>query len=335
MKRTFLYLLSLIVAMVATGEGFAKKKTQDDPFKKEKVLLFTSGFENDTRVVARKPGSQKEVIVGTDHSVQGPNTWGAQPKPEDISTGYVKGIGGILTEGEDTLCCYARIVPDPTNPANKVIMFKNYDIVKGKTKSRVQADASGVNLSEFYQSVRVYLHPDLAALKDMERAWEWLTLLEWWNNPPTAGWKNPSVFRISLNLAKDKRPGNEIFFDIHGQDVTRETPDAKSKFTNLWTDRNRDLPIQFGKWMTLRTYYKEGNGPEDGRFILTVQYDGEKEKRVFDVKDQTRGTGKPTWGVPYFSPMKFYTAKHMTDYMREKGKKFEIYWDDLNIWKAK
>ncbi len=340
MKKLIIPALAIAVICAVGVDVMAKKKQKAAapapevqlPVTGERVLLFNSGFELDSRVVPDKPGSQRLITVGTDNSVPAPNKWGMQPVRQG---GYVRTIGNTLTEGYDTLCSRASIIDDPTqnNKPNKVMEFWIYDIAQGKGKSRVQLDAGGVNLSEFYQSVRVYLHPDMAALKDIEKGDAWLTLLEWWNDPPEKGnlWLSRSVWRISVNLAKAQGVGEDLYFDIHGQDVYRETPESPSKFPTLWEERRTDLPVKFGKWFTMETYYKDGD-ENTGRFCMTIQYDGEPKVMVFDIHNRTKSMGKTTPGVRYFSPLKMYTSKQRTLHMKDKNKKFVIYWDDLKIW---
>ncbi len=296
------------------------------------IMLFNSGFEAGTEVVPAVVGEQKMRVTGTDLSVSAPNKWGTITR-NDIPS-FVRNIGPMIREGEDSLYSYAKIIPDPTQIArpNKVMVFRIIDIAPGKEKSRVQLDAGGTNLTDFYQSVRVYFHPDMAYLKQLARAYDWLTLLEWWNDSTTAeAWENGTVYRLSLNLAKAAGVGENLYFDIHGQDVTRPAPGAASHFENVWSDRNTSIPIQYGKWFTMETHFKEGDA-STGQFTLTIQFDGEEKQTVFDIQGRTKGANKTEPGVYYFSPLKFYSGPIYVTHMKDGGKTFEVLWDDLKIW---
>lgn len=294
----------------------------------EGQLIFRSGFEPETVVV---PGTgSDDDIIGVDQSVGPPNDWVG-----DLE-GYPQfGSFRIQYQGGTPEDRTARIVPDPTDPANHVLHYwlKNPRTPAGPDnfKGRIQANVYGnTDLTEVYQKRRLYLHPDMDLLRQYPEGFSWLTLEELWL---AAGWINhPFPFRISLHLNKDAGVGMPLYFYVHGQ--MRDMERDRWKHPMLWESANRDFEVPIATWMTLETYYRQGDG-QSGRFFLAVQPEGGPRQVIFDL---TAWTYSPdaTEPIPmtHWNPLKMYTSGKLVDYVRDAGGVLQLYYDDLEIWSS-
>ncbi|MDR2040013.1 MAG: hypothetical protein LBQ60_18985 [Bacteroidales bacterium] len=313
---------------VRSGKAENKGRMAADTIR-NRIPVFNSGFEDAVHIVSRNEGNNEEKFTGIDHSVAPPNNWDQFQAPlRSINLQY---------QGGDSTMRFARIVPDPTNPANKVLTMRIISPNAGD-RSRVQTNASAPEMPEMFQSVRVYLHPDMAALKQYPDVIDWLLLAEWWNDSPK-GWNTPDVYRVSLRLRKEKGPGNDLFFKVDAQTVTYTSvqPEKGSgaQFHTEWEYVNKDFPVPFGKWMTFEYYIKAGN-QQTGRFSMAVTPDGEERSVIFDVQGATQSLLKPSpTGFNMWNPMKFYTSIPVTNYMKGIGKAYQVYFDDLKIWEVR
>ncbi len=288
-------------------------------------LIFQSGFERDATVIPRNADSD---IIGEDKSLPPPNNW------VDHFDGHPDiGNFNLQYEGGDSTMRYARIIPEPSNPANHVLHFwLNQPNVKG-TKGRIQGNIYGSKgMKEFHQSVRVFLHDDFNTVKQYPKEIHWLTIAEFWNN---ITWSQavPNRFRITLGIGKPVPGESDLYFIIDAQDCEL-FPDGKQKYTTIWKETNRSESIPIGKWFTMDFYYREG-GHESGRFYLSVTPENENKKVIFDLKKITHNTSdaNPN-GVSDYNPIKLYTSKELIDFMRSRQKTLQIYWDDFKLWKT-
>ncbi len=302
------------------------------------VLLFQTRFENN--VETTKNFSGNDNITGVDNSLRELNSFdmltaGSYKKPD-----YPVNLGRftIQYEGGDSTERKARIVADPTNPKNRVLMFKmihpnvRRDGDPTPYKARTQANLTGGNLYEFSQVIRLYLHPDMKHLEYYPKKLSFLLLMEWWNEAPATD--RPYVSRISLRMEKSETTvPQKLHFFVDSQDIVYVDHDAT--FHTRWEERAGNFEIPYGKWMTIETYYKEGDA-DTGRFCMTIQPDGGNKVVLFNVIGATCGVENPVRdGLNFFNPMKFYMEVGVVDFMREAGKNFEIYWDDFSLWGGK
>jgi hypothetical protein len=94
--------------------------------------------------------------VGKDDTLPGRNDWVEDlEKRAGISTFRIDYTGGDATQR------FAKIIPEPRNPANRVLWFWLNDAWKADgnlVKARIQADIYGLKpgFKEFSQSVRVW-----------------------------------------------------------------------------------------------------------------------------------------------------------------------------------
>jgi hypothetical protein len=288
-------------------------------------LIFQSGFQNDT-VVDRNADAD---IVGADKSLPDRNDW-----VKDLDNHANIGNFNLQYQGGDASMRYAKIIPEPGNPANNVLHFwLNAPNVEG-SKGRIQANIYGNNaLKEFYQSVRMYLPADFNTVKTYPKKIDWLTIAEFWNNI-TWSQTTPYGFRITLGIGKPAATESNLFFILDAQDCELFA-DGSQKYTTLWSETNQQVQLPIGKWFTMDYYYKEGN-QQSGRFYLAITPDGESKRVVFDLTKLTHNSKDPSPdGVGDFNPMKLYTSKELINHMRSNNKTLQIYWDDFKLWRDK
>ncbi len=317
-------------------------------------LLFQTGFEPAT---CGLPADAHEVMGGVDHSVAPPNDWDvfrrrltpphlwalpgapAVDAGDDASgqprLGYfdIQYLGGTVAER------FARIIEDPTCPGNQVLQFSvthANERYPGGAKARVQACIyQNRNLTVMGSRVRMYLHPDLAVLRDWERGFNWLTLQELWFSPPWDGGEH--TYRISLGLCREPGPGRKMLhFNVHGQPHWEEGmpvfPEYYGWAKPTWEGVQRDFAVPTGVWLECETGYRMGNA-ETGRFTYRVRVEGGDWVTVFDVTDWTYNPRSPEPQPLYgWSPMKLYTSSALIDYVRHRGGLTQIYWDDFAIY---
>lgn len=315
-------------------------------------LLFQTGFEQGT---CGLPAEAHEIITGTDHSVAPPNDWEAfrrrltPPHPWALpgapsaeagegnaaaQLGYfdIQYLGGTPEQR------FARIIEDPTRPGNRVLHFSithPNEMFPGGSKARVQACIyENRNLTSMTSRVRMYLHPDLAVLRDWESGFHWLTLQEYWFNP---SWTNSKhMFRISLGLCREPGPGRkELYFNIHGQPEWEEGMPVFPEYAGwgwpTWEETQKKFALPIGAWLECETHYHMGDA-ETGRFSYRVRIEGGEWVTIFDIANWTYNPRAPEPQPLYgWSPMKLYTSSALVDYVRNKGGVTQIYWDDLVV----
>ena len=289
-------------------------------------LIFQSGFEQDSRVIARNGDSD---VVGTDRSLSRRNDW-----LNDLDNHPDIGSFNIQYQGGDSTMRYARIIAEPGNPQNQVLHFwldqPNVDNKKG----RIQGNLYGnTGIEEMYQSVRMFLHDDFNTVRTYPDEIHWLTIAEFWNN---ITWSQtvPYGFRITLGIGKPTADESDLYFILDAQDCELFA-DGKQKYTTIWSESNRNIKVPVAQWFTMDYYYREGNH-ENGRFYLSITPEGGSKLVIFDVKKITHNTQDPDPdGLGHFNPIKLYTSKGLIDYMKAEDKTLQIYWDDLKLWKEK
>ena len=289
------------------------------------ALIFQSGFEN-ASVIPR--GSDAD-IVGTDSTMQEKNDW-----VRDLDNHPDIGNFNLQYQGGDSTMRYARIIPEPGRPENKVLHFWLNHPNVGGSKGRIQANLYGnKGLREIYQSVRIYLHEHFNTVRSFPKPIHWLTLVEFWNNI-TWSQEIPYRFRITLGIGKQAAGTDDLVFILDAEDCELFA-DGKQKYSRIWAETNAEIIVPVGKWFTMEYYYKEGDR-QNGRFFMAITPENEKRKVVFDVHNITHNTQDPNPdGVSDFNPIKLYTSKDLIQYMHNNGKTLQVYWDDFQLWKNK
>lgn len=304
---------------------------QGQVINKAEELIFQTGFEGSSRVVkesgSNDHGALMEYIDGVDTRVSAPNDWRT-----DWRNVVKNGRMQVQYTGGDSTRRYARVIPEPGNPANNVLQYwlnDSWIASENQQKARIQTNLYGIKggYTEFYQSVRVFLTEDFKALKTYPGPISWCTISEFWNNE---WWvKNePYGFRITLGIGKPRGAANELNFILNAENAGQK---------EVWradpTTSNVAVPI--GKWFTMEYYFKEGN-QTTGRFYLAITPEGQPRQVVYDLINFTHNTFDPAPnGLTGYNPMKLYTSKELINYVKTQGKTLQIYWDDFKLWKNK
>jgi hypothetical protein len=309
-------------------------------------LLFNTSFAGTTRLAPpagpyfHGSRDQYEDFRGVDPTVPAPNDW------DQIAAHPILGTLRIYHEGGDETQRYARIVPDEVDPTNHVLRFwigePNVVIQEPsgpQPKSRVQAELYGnSDLREFYQSVRVRFHPDLALLKQFPDPFAWFTLAEFWNKP---FWSEvsedapiPYPFRMSLGVWKlASGPVDALYFGAEAQVMVSASPHFRVK--KVWDEANTDFPIPFGCWLTVETYYREGDR-ETGRFFCAVTPEDGPRTVLFDIHNWTHHPENPApEGLTHYNPLKVYTSAQIVEFLRERCAAVQVDWDDFALWRGR
>lgn len=317
------HLMVVIALLILTGckpGSIAKNEVNNGE------LIFQSGFEGDSKVVAHNSESD---INGTDGTLQDHNDW-----VNDLDNHPNIGNFSLQYQGGDSTMRLAKIIPEPGNTKNNVLQFWLAAPNVDNSKGRIQGNLYGNNgLKEFYQSVRIFLHDDFNVVRQYPKQIHWLTIAEFWNN---ITWSQtvPYRFRITLGIGKLTADESDLHFILDAEDC-QLFPDDKQKYTTVWAESNKDIAIPIGKWFTMDYYYKEGNNTT-GRFYLAITPQGGKKQVVFDLKKITHNTEDPNPdGVGDFNPIKLYTSKELIAYMKSRQKTLQMYWDDFKLWKDK
>ena len=314
MNKTTLLLLSIFL-LTCRQPGDPAQDCQPTGCDLAEELIFQTGFEPAT---SGMPPKAIEAFTGTDNTLPPPNDWQAFEQHANI------GSFNIQYQGGDSSQRYARLVPDPLDTANTALVFwlkgPNVNNIKGRIQANVYENTC---LPEIYQSVRLYLHPDLVWLQEVN--FTWLTLFEYWNNANWTG--EPYPFRITVNLQRTEAASGPLHLGVHGQ-----TYDG-SKWQTVWEDYRSDYDLPLGQWLTIDIYLKEGNR-NNGRFYLAVTPDSGTRQTLFDITHYTHHPDDPCPdGFRHFNPFKLYTSAELLAYMQSKGAVLQVYWDDFRLWR--
>lgn len=287
-------------------------------------MIFQTGFNNATVTSTSKDWYD---IHGIDTQYTTLNDW--DTFEEHPSIGDFKINCGDGQESQR----WAKIEKDPTNATNNVLAFRilePHQYEPGQWKGRVQVDLNGNScIKEFYQTVRLYLHPDMAYLKEWEEKISWLSIFEFWNNANWTDEKNP--FRVTVNLRKETNGTVEhMYFNAHS--------DSYKGFGNWdvhWEQTAFSFPIKFGEWMDIEIYIKEGDN-KSGKFYMAVTPQNGTKQVVFNISSYTQHPEeKCPDGFSEIHALKFYTSSELINYMKAGNKKLEIMWDDWKIYRNK
>ncbi len=227
----------------------------------------------------------------------------------------------------------AEIVPDPTNPSNKVLRYwmKNARVPgqrKGHYKGRIQLNVNKTKFTEFSQRYRMYIPSDLELYRSYPKENGWFNFTELWFGAPD----HPYRFKIALNIGKREGVGQPLLFLASGASRIGGRP-KHGKWKDEWFEVNSDFEIPTGKWLNLELGYKQGD-KASGRFFMSVQEDGQDTKKtLFDITDWTYNPkAKRPVALTMINPLKLYTSSRIVDHVRNNGGVSQIYWDDLEMW---
>jgi hypothetical protein len=316
-SKVFFSVLLLVLVFSGTGSTQNAAKSSAKP-----ELLFQSGFEGKTKVVPHTNGNHK--LIGGDKKLKYSDWSTDVEKRARAKSVYINYTGGDSTKR------FAKIIPEPGNPKNKVLQFwlnEPFLASENQEKARVQVDFYGIEggYKEFYQSVRVFLTEDFEVLKNYPRSIGWLTISEFWNNE---WWVKGEKygFRITLGIGKPSAECSELNFILNAENPGQ---------IEIWEGHNTSVKVPIGKWFTMDYYVKEGND-KTGRFYMAITPEDGPTQVVFDVQNYTHMTKDPAPnGFTGYNPMKLYTSKELVSYVKSQGKTLQIYWDDFKLWTNK
>ena len=290
------------------------------------VLLFNSGFEPGSRVIHRgDPFTADDNIVGIDSSVPPPNNWNTNVNLGSWNFQYQQG---------DTTQRKLRIVPDPVNPENNVLSFWVRDQwvnAGGNTVGRIQAnlrtpDDGNVNgIKELYQKNKMFVHEDVAAFNNYLKTGHFFTFLEIWN---TTGWEgDPYRFRIAIGIGKARNESTgDICFVVTSQD-------GDGKYVTVWEERNSNIPVPIGEWVTMEYYMKDGDA-QNGHFYMAMTREDGTRREIVNVRNFTYNTKNPNSnGITFYNPLKVYiTDTDAMAFLKSHNKSIHFYFDDFEVW---
>lgn len=280
-------------------------------------LVFQTGYENNVG----SPLDAHQSISGADQSFTEKNDWEqnlvGHPNIDDA---------WIFYEGGTAAQRYAKIITDPADPANKVLHYWLGEAYipygTNKLKGRIQATIDANSLYEFKMKHKLFLPEDMRTLTTTSESFRWLTIQEFWNDPVESSYP----FRISVNIIKPDS-GPELRFAVAGQ-TKRSNEEA---WDDVWRSEDTTLSIPIGEWITLETYFKEGNA-STGRFSLTVTTATGEQYLVADMTNFTYHPSDPSPdGLNNFNPMKLYAPDRLISPMQQAGKALQLYWDDFEL----
>lgn len=288
-----------------------------------------------------------EVIVEEDPHTQSARLMrGGRPWPIALQpdTRLRLGPPTLQFEGGDTRKRQARVLANPQQPGSHMLEFEVVepnvtlhaeanlaDRSRGpqlRRKARVQMNVyANEGVAEVYQSVRMRLDDGFEALATLPVAYDWLTLSEWWNN---AGWTGEShAFRITVDLANRGADGRRGLF-LHARATAKPVHGAHWS-EKVWSAAAADWSIPVRQWMTLETWYRDGNAAT-GRFVLAVKPDGGERRVLIDVHDVTRHPQTVVLdGLRHFNPLKLYTSQALVEAVRRSAPRLAVQWSDLDI----
>ncbi len=269
----------------------------------QEEMIFQTQFEGST---ITNEGNTA-TLSGIDMSLDSLSDWATLEEHPRIGSVKINYEGGEISQR------FAEITADPLHPDNEVLHFKIIEphirAGGGKKKGRVQLTlADNQCIKEYYQTVSLYLPPDMEYLTQWEEKFSWLSLFEFWNNANWTGEKNP--FRVTVNIVKtESGPTNALYFQAKAD---HQTP--------------------FGKWMKIEVYIKEVD-ENNGRFYMSITPEGEQKTILFDIVGNTQhAKEKCPDGFSHFQPLKLYTSDRLIEFMKKNGKNLDVYWDAWKVY---
>lgn len=294
-----------------------------------------------------------QLTLGAEVSVvEDPRTQTAQllrsgrPWLHATATGAGLRLGqpSLQFEGGNLRQRQARVVPDPQQPSRHVLEFEVVEpnvairseadpvhhshAPQGDRKARVQMNVyANEGVAEVYQSVRMRLDDGFDVLSTLPQIFDWLTLSEWWNN---ASWTGEThAFRITVDLTNRGAAGRRGLF-LQARATAKPAKGARWS-DKVWTAVADDWPVPVRQWITMETWYRDGDATT-GRFVLAVKPDGGERRVLLDVHDFTRHAQTTVVdGLRHFNPLKLYTSQALVEAVRRVAPRLAVQWSDLDI----
>lgn len=271
-------------------------------------LLFQTGFNGS---VVTKKGAYSDNIVGTDTTFSERSSWELICDGRWINHAFINYEDGSYSQR------YAKVVADPEDTSNSVLMFKIIEphIVEGDhMKGRVSTILETGEIYSVSQTLRVYLHPTMATLKKWDRKVDWLTIFEFWST---------DYFRVTVSLFKSDIPNDEMYFKVSSGSRT-----LLSSFKEEWSKTDTSYPIPFGEWFTISLNLSLDNAG-NGNLLMEITDSRLRKITIFNL---TREFGNPE-GFTKINPMKLYTSDSLIEYLKKNNSELEIYFDDWKFYR--
>ena len=241
---------------------------------------------------------------------------------------------GIMYESGSDRDRQARIVEDPQNPDDRVMLFwikqaRAGNKQQGRAKGRIQLTLGGIELDSVFLRYRLYLHPDLDFYRRYPRANGWFTINELWMGPQWE--KHPFPFKLGVNIFKPAGRNKPLYF-IASADIAPSGV-ARPMWEGVWAEIGSSFEVPLGEWLDVEIGYKMGDR-QNGRFYMAVKRAGDDEfTTVFDITNWTYHPRSPT-PVPMtvWQPLKLYTSGSIIDFVRGQGGVVQMYYDDLEVY---
>ena len=323
MKRfkTLTYIIISITLVFASCKKSVNRNVECDDI--EELILSTDFSNCEVYEFTKK----SDKIHSTDTTSNNSSVWDELQSHHSIGDFHISYEDGTRDQR------YAEICKDPMNAENDVLKFKIIEppIREGThKKGRVQANFHDNQcIKEYYQTVRLYLHPDIEFLKQWEEQVHWLSLFEFWNNANWTRERNP--FRVTVNLIKNVNgPAENMYFAAKGdRDIILGGWDP------IWYETAENFSVPFGIWMEIEMYLLEGD-ESTGRFYMAITPENGEKSVLFDVYNTTQHPREnyPD-GYTQINALKFYTTDKIINQMKDNNKKLEIYWDDWIVYRSK
>lgn len=235
----------------------------------------------------------------------------------------------IQYQGGDSIMRNAKIAPNPKDPNDNSLKFTiNEANCCGNKRGRIQLNAYKLNnLKVLSYSVDLFLPKSQELIQTYPGSMNFYTISEWWNDE---GWNGEMPFRISVNMIKksDKK-GSPLIFEVRSQ--IKQEEKKKPWQGNIWEEVAEDYEIPFGKWITLRYDFIQGND-KTGRFKLTVTEDS-VEHSIFNIHDWTYHPENPEpSGLTSVNLIKMYVSYQLINHLVYNGQPVEMYWDNLTFY---
>jgi hypothetical protein len=287
-------------------------------------LIFHSGFEPDTANVG---GDLSRDIEGIDLSVSAPNDWTTDLEGYPSFGAFRTGgfcDGATITANDHKV----RIVDDPTGAVNgatsnvnRVLHLWNRDpddtTCGWATRPTSQISDVDGSMPAVYFKFRLYLDADVALWAGCPG---WLQLWE-----AKREITNSSDF-FSLELLLVQAQNGSLAWRARNR-VCCGSPQPSFQ----WEEDNESVPIPYDEWITAEIYWQKGT-ELDGRFVFTIQREGQPRQTLFDVTGATVYPPEPDSTMYQFKLATVYAAKEAAQCVDGKGGVLQAYWDDWEIW---
>jgi hypothetical protein len=185
------------------------------------------------------------------------------------------------------------------------------------------------DLNKVHTRHRMFLHPDVAHMNNYPGGVHWFSIYEMWNErDPNKDGDVAGSARWNMNLRKDSAT-DKLYWYFKGEKMQPQSAMYEKIFA---VQKNRTVPIPFGKWFTLEMYLERHN--TNGRILWTIQEDGGEKQVLFDVRGVcTIYPNREDLQLNSVQAYKYYTDDKFMDYMRNAGKEFSVMYSDLRFLK--